>query len=106
MPDGSAVETLHGTPEMVAAWAYPPVSEPVATEEGLTDDRLAAEVASLRERFTAARDDAVRGHATEGLAGGQDTGVDGASEATRADIQDLQDRGLEEGGAAQAGPGT
>ena len=106
MPDGSAVETLHGTPEMVAAWAYPPVSEPVATEEGLTDDRLAAEVASLRERFTAARDDAVRGHATEDQAGGQDTGVDGASEATRADIQDLQDRGLEEGGAAQAGPGT
>ena len=48
MPDGSAVETLHGTPEMVAAWAYPPVSDPVATEEGLSDDRLAAEVASLR----------------------------------------------------------
>ena len=47
MPDGSAVETLHGTPEMVAAWAYPPVSDPVAAEEGLTDDRLAAEVASL-----------------------------------------------------------
>lgn len=34
MPDGSAVETLHGTPEMVAAWAYPPVSGPVAYRGG------------------------------------------------------------------------
>jgi hypothetical protein len=102
--DDYVIEVVHGTPDMVAgAWSGPPTADTATGEDGIADDRPAAVVAALRERFTAARDDAVSRHASEAEGGEEYAGVDGAPDAAQ-DV--VQDQDTDRGDGSEAALGT